>query len=340
MPCLLAVFHLCRALLASRVGLAAENIALRHQIAVLRRRVPRPRLRPGDRLVWVGLSRWFGAWRSWLAVVKPDTVVGWHRQGFRLYWRWKSRGGKPGRPAVSAAVRRLIRQMGTENLTWGAPRIRAELRLLGHDVAVSTVAKYQQRPRQPPSQSWRTFLANHTNDLASMDFFTVPTASFRLLFVFVILRHDRRRVVHCNVTSHPTAAWVARPIRQAFPFDTTPRFLLRDRDAIYGTEVGDAIRSLGIEAVVTAPRSPWQNPFVERLIGTIRRECLDHVIVLNEAHLKRILSCFWDYYHASRCHTARGDNAPLPREVQPPARGKVVGVPLVGGLQHRYCRCG
>jgi putative transposase len=186
-----------------------ENLALRQQLAILSRKRPRPRLRRRDRLFWVWLSSWFADWRSWLAIVKPETVIGWHRQGFRLYWRWKSRGGKPGRPTVSAEVRRLIRRMSAENPTWGAPRIQAELRLLGYALARSTVAKYKHRHPKPPSQSWRTFLSNHVDSLASIDLFTVPTASFRVLFVFVVLRHRRRQVVHVNVTAHPTAALMA-----------------------------------------------------------------------------------------------------------------------------------
>jgi transposase InsO family protein len=236
-------------------------------------------------------------------------------------------------------VRDLIARMSRENLTWGSPRIQAELRLLGHEVAEATVAKYRPRHPKPPSQTWRTFLKNHVSTLASLDFFVVPTVTFRLLYVFILLRHARRRVVHFHVTATPTAAWVSRQWRQAFPFETTPRYLIRDRDGLYGEEVRRCLASLPIEEVVTAPWSPWQSAYVERMIGSIRRELLDHVIVLNERHLRRLLSSYLEYYHHSRPHRGLGHNAPEPRAVEPPERGRVVAEPMVGGLPHRYRRC-
>jgi transposase InsO family protein len=299
---------------------------------------PRPRLRWRDRLFWVVLARLFSGWRDWLKVIQPETVLRWHRAGFRLFWRWKSGGGKPGRPTIPQEVIRLIRRMARENATWGAPRIQAELRLLGHEVAESTVAKYLPRGRKPPSPNWRTFLRNHVGVLASIDLFVVPTATFGLLYGLVILCHQRRRVAHFNVTAHPTATWVAQQLREAFPFGQAPRYLIRDRDGVYGEEVVHCLKSLGIEAVVTAPRSPWQNPFVERLIGTLRRELLDHVIVLGERHLMRLLSSFFAYYHEARCHQSLDGNAPEPRAVEPPERGAVVSIPMVGGLHHVYRR--
>ena len=216
-----------------------------------------------------------------LHALHPDTVVRWHRQGFRFYWRWKSRSPKPGRPPVDTEIRRLIRQMQSANVGWGAPRIHGELRKLGIEVSQATVSKYMVRQRKPPSQTWRTFLDNHTDCIAGIDFFTVPSATFRILYVFVVLSHDRRHIVHFNVTAHPTVRWTAQQMVEAFPFDSAPRYLLRDRDAIYGEKVRRRIKSLGIEEVVTTPRSPWQNPFCERVIGSIRRDCLNHVIVLN-----------------------------------------------------------
>jgi transposase InsO family protein len=310
-------------------------------LAVLCRRRPRPNLRRRDRLFWVGLSWLYSGWRSALVVVQPQTVVHWHQQGFKLWWRWKSRAKRLGRPPLAKDIQTLIRRMARENPTWGAPRIQAELRLLGHDVAEATVAKYMRRPRQrkPPSQTWRTFLTNHVNTLAAMDFFVVPTVTFRLLYVFVILSHARRRVAHFHVTTTTTAAWVSKQLREAFPFETAPRYLIRDRDAIYGAEVRRCLASLHVEEVVTAPRSPWQNPYCERLIGSLRRECLDHVIVLNEQHLRRILSSYLDYYHHSRPHMGLGHNAPVQRAVEPPERGRIVAEPMVGGLHHRYRRC-
>ena len=321
-----------------RAALALENLALRQQLAVLHRSAPRPKLRWRDRLFWVWLSRLWSGWREVLVLVQPETVVRWHRLGFRWFWRWKSRG-RPGRPTMNREVRQLIRRMSRENPLWGAPRIRAELHLLGHDVAASTVAKYMtRRTDKPPSQTWRTFLRNHVGSLASIDFFVVPTVTFRLLYAFVVLRHDRRRVVHFNITEHPTAVWVAQQLREAFPFDEAPRYLIRDRDSIYGTEVRRCLKSMGIEEVVIAPRSPWQNPFVERLIGTLRRELLDHVIVLNERHLRCLLRSYFDYYHQARCHRALDQNAPVPRVVEPPTAGAVQSVSMVGGLHHRYRR--
>ena len=228
--------------------------------------------------------------------------------------------------------------MSRENPLWGAPRIQAELRLLGHNVAESTVAKYMVRRTRPPSATWRSFLANHVGCLASVDFFVVPTVTFKLLYGFLVLRHDRRRVVHINVTAHPTADWVARQVKDAFPFDETPRYLIRDRDGAYGACFRECLESMGVEEVLTAPRSPWQNPYVERLIGSVRRECLNHVIVFGEAHLRRILSRYFDYYHNSRTHRALDDNAPCPRAVEPPGWGRVVAVPQVGDLHHRYTR--
>jgi len=328
----------CRGSLADRAMLIAENLALRQQLAVYRRVVNRPRLRPRDRVFWVWLSQFWNGWQSALIIVQPDTVVRWQRQGFRLYWRWKSRPSKMGRPHLERTVQQLIRRMCRENPLWGAPRIRAELGLLGHDLAESTVARYLFRPKKPPSPTWKTFLANHAREIVATDFFVVPTATFRLLYCFLVLSHDRRRVLHFNVTQHPTSVWTARQLVEAFPFAAAPRFLLHDRDSIYGDAFKQRVKSIGIEEVLTAPRSPWQNPYVERLIGSIRRECLDHVIVLNEAHLKRILSSYFAYYHGSRTHMGLDGNSPEPREVEPPQLGPVVAIPHVGGLHHRYTR--
>jgi putative transposase len=336
---ILALLMYLRALLRHRLTLAAENLALRQQLATLHRSVPKPRLHDHDRRFWILLARLWPGWRSALLIVAPATVVRWHRQGFRYYWRWKSRG-QPGRPLIDAEARQLIRRLSRDNPLWGAPRIQAELRLLGHDLAEATVVKYMVRRRdQPPSQTWRTFLKNHVGTLAAIDFCVVPTVTFRLLYCFVVLRHDRRRVVHVNVTTHPTAAWVARQVVQAFPFDEAPRYLIRDRDGVYGHELRRTLERLGIEEVVIAPCSPWQNPFVERWIGTLRRECLDHVIVLNEAHLMQIVASFLEYYHRARPHQSLAQNAPEPRSVEPPERGPVVAESLVGGLHHRYRRC-
>ena len=237
----------------------------------------------------MGLSRVWPKWEDVLQLVKPATVIAWHRAGFRLFWRWRSRGG---RPPVAAELRELVRKLATDNEGWGAPRIHGELLKLGFAVAQSTVAAWMPKhssPRKPPSQTWRTFLKNHLSESAAMDFFVIPTATFQLLYGFVILAHDRRRVLHIAVTSHPTAEWVSRQLREAFPFDSAPRFLHRDRDGIYGHAVTATIKAMGIEEVVSAPRSPWQNPYCERVIGTLRRELFDNVIVLGESHARGLL---------------------------------------------------
>ena len=329
---------LCRGLFSDRATLVAENLALRQQLAIYRRTIKWPRLRLCDRVFWVWLSRYWSGWRSVLVIVQPETVVRWHRQGFRLYWRWKSRSGKTGRPELDRTLQALVRRMCRENSLWGAPRIQAELALLEHEVAESTVARHMLRSKKSSSPTWKTFLANHARDIVATDFFVVPTATFRLLYCFVVLLHDRRRVLHFNVTANPTSIWTAQQVVEAVPFQAAPRFLLHDRDSIYGGAFKERVKSLGMEEVVTAPRSPWQNPYVERLIGSIRRECLDHVIVLNEDHLKRILSSYLEYYHDARPHMSLDSNAPIPREVEPPDRGPVVAVPHVGGLHHRYTR--
>ena len=323
----------------TRVVLQAEIIALRHQLLVLQRssRGQRLRLRVFDRLFWVWLSRLWSGWQSVLLIVKPETVISWHRKGFRLYWAWKSRH-RQGRPNVSTEIRDLIRKMSAANPRWGAPRIHGELLKLGLEVSQATVAKYMVRHRKPPSQTWRTFLKNHMTTMVSADFFVVPTITFRLLFVFVILSHDRRRPVHFALTINPTAEWAAHQLVEAFPWDSAPRYLLRDRDGIYGTAFGDAARSLDIREILTAAQSPWQNPYVERLIGSIRRECLDHVIVFNETGLRRVLKEYFDYYERSRTHLSLDKDAPIPRSVQPPELGTVVELPQVGGLHHRYER--
>ena len=243
-----------------------------------------------------------------------------------------------GRPKIDREIRNLIKRMSQENPLWGVPRIQAELHLLGFDVAESTVAKYRVKRNKPASQSWRSFLDNHVGQIAAVDFFTVTTATFRTLFCFIVLLHDRRKVVHFNVTQHPTAEWTAQQIIEAFPEDTAPRFLLRDRDQIYGEEFRRRVAGMDIEEILTSPRSPWQNPYAERVIGTIRRECLDHVIILNEEHLRRILREYFLYYHEVRPHMSLGSNSPSGREVEPSAQGQVMSMPVLGGLHHRYRR--
>jgi len=321
-----------------RAALQLELIAVRHQLATMKRTSRRPSLQPADRLLWVLLSRLLPNWREMLVIVKPETVIGWHRKGFRLYWTWKSRRRRGGRPPIPRHVRALISRMSRENPLWGAPRIHGELLKLGIEVSEATVSKYLARLPKPPSQTWRTFLGNHAEALASIDFFVLPTATFRLLMVFIVLHHERRQVVHFGVTAHPTAAWVAQQITEAFPWDSAPRYVIRDRDSVYGALVRARIKAMGIEEVVTAPRSPWQNPFVERMIGSIRRECLDHLIVIDERHLRRTLVSYFDYYHRSRTHLSLGKDSPVHRPVESAKAGEVIALPQVGGLHHRYER--
>jgi putative transposase len=323
----------------SRAALELENLALRHQIGVLQRSArKRPTLTSWDRLLWICLSSLWRDWRSALAIVKPETVVAWHRAGFRLFWTWKVWRGQAGRPVISRQVRDLIRKMCRENPGWGAPRIHGELLKLGIDIGESSVSKYMVRCRKPPSQTWRTFLENHAKQLVSVDFFTVPTIRFQVLYVFLVLAHDRRRILHFNVTVHPTAQWTGQQLREAFPFAQLPRYLLRDRDAIFGHDFRQQVRDLGICEVLSAPRSPWQRAYVERVIGSIRRECLDHVIVFQESSLRKILNSYFEYYHRSRTHISLGKDSPEPRAIQPLEMGSVVSVPQVGGLHHRYER--
>src|SRR5216117_4522616 len=243
-----------------------------------------------------------------------------------------------GRPPVNAQIQALVTQMAVANPLWGAPRIHGELLKHGIDVAERTVSRMLPKRRMPPSQSWRTFLTNHFRDLVSVDFFTVPTAGLRVLFVLVVLAHDRRRVLHFNVTAHPTAAWTAQQIVDAFPDDSAPPYLLHDRDKIYGHSFRQRVRGMGIDEILTAPHSPWQNPFAERLIGSIRRECLDHVLVLGERHLRRTLARYFSYYHRARTHLSLDKDAPDRRPIEPPEFGTVIQIPEVGGLHHRYVR--
>src|SRR3984957_8868547 len=323
----------------SRGALELENLALRHQIGVLERSVrKRPKLTAADRLFWVFLSRVWDDWRSALDIVQPATGIAWHRQGFRLFWIWKIRHGRVGRPAVACEVRDLIRKMSRENPLWGAPHIHGELLKLGIEISETSVAKYLVRHRKPPSQTWRTFLNHHVHNLVSIDFFTVPTIRFQVLYVFLVLAHDRRRVLHFNVTAHPTAEWTTQQLREAFPFNSAPRYLLQDRDRIFGDNFTRQVQDMGIEQVLSAPRSPWQGAYVERIIGTIRRECLDPVIIFSETALYRQVKSFTEYYHAPRTHLSLSKDSPESRVVQPPELGLIVAIPQVGGLHHRYER--
>jgi hypothetical protein len=307
----------------SKLRLEAENAVLRHQLMVLRRRLQgRVRLTNHDRWFFVQLYRWFPPILPVLMIIRPETLVRWHRVGFRRYWRWQSRR-RGGRPQIDTELRALIRQISTENQLWGAPRIHGELLKLGFSVAQSTVARYMVKRRGPPGQGWQTFLRNHAPDIAAMDLFVVPTIGFRLLYGFVIVRIDRRELIWINVTTNPTAEWIARQTTEAFPWDG-------------GAVVTRRMRAMGIRDKPIAPASPWQNGFAERLIGSIRRECLDHIIVLGEVHLRRILKNYAAYCNGVRMHRSLQKDAPVSRPVQ--RSGAMISHAILGGLHHQYVR--
>jgi transposase InsO family protein len=323
-------------LFRSRPALETEILALRQQIVVLRR----GKL---TRLQFLALDRWMLGWIcrlfpnccDALAIVRPETVNRWHRAGFRSYWLWKSRR-RLGRPAVSAEIRQLIREMSIANPWWGAPRIHGEMLKLGIDIGQTSVAKYLVRQRRPPSQGWKTFLRNHSDGIAAMDLFVVPTVSFQLLYGLLIIGHRRRQILWLGVTAHPSAEWIANQLTEACGWERTPTYLIRDRDACYGNVFTRRLRSLGIRDRPTPPRSPWQNGYAERLIGSIRRECLDHVVVFGERHLRHVLYCYMEYYNATRTHLSLEKDPPITRTIQ--SVGRIQSCPILGGLHHQYAR--
>src|SRR3981189_2731086 len=319
-----------RARLESRICLP------QHKLNVLRRRAPsKPKLTVADRMIFVWLYRLFPSVNSAITIVQSKNLIRWPRAGFRLHWRWKSRS-QGGRPKVSMEIRRLIREISLANRLWGAPRIHGELLKLGIEVAQSTVAKYMARRGRGPSQTWKTFVRNHSPGIAAMDFLIVPTIGFKLLFILVILRHQRRRLISLSVTANPTADWIARQITDAFPWNEAPDYLIRDRDASYGHAVTRRLAAMGIRDHPTAPRSPWQNGYAERLIGSRPRECLDHTVVFGEGHLRRIAAAYAGYYNGFRTLLSLGKDSPGHRPVQ--RLGQLAAQPILGGLHHYYCR--
>ena len=328
--CVLAFFR-------SHKEQAVVELVLRQQLATCAETRSKPRLTPLDRAFWVALSRFWPRWKDALVIVKPDTVIRWHRRGFRLYWRAISKRG-PGRPRISKEVQILIRRLASEN-GWGARKIQAELEKLGFALGLATVSRYlpERRPDDGQRQRWMTFLRNHKDVIAGMDFFVVPTVRFGLLYVWFAIAHGRRRIIHFNVTTNPTARWVIQQLREAFPGDSTPCYLIYNNDSIFSDRVTEAIEQFQVRPKRTTYRSPWQNGTAERWVGSARRELLDHVIVFNEQHLRRLLRDYVAYYNGERVHTRLRD-APKrrPVEVRPSSEAKVVGLPRVGGLHHRY----
>ena len=320
----------------SRRRLEAENLFLRHQLNIaLRRAPPRPRLYGSDRALLVWITRIWPNLLDLSQVVKPETILRWHRFGFRAFWRWKSRN-RAGRPKIDRGLRDLIQRMSRENPLWGAPRIHGELLMLGFDVAQSTISKYMVRRRKPPSQSWKTFLRNHAGAIAAIDMCVIPTITFERLFAFLVLGHGRRQLLWVEVTSHPTAEWLARQITEAFPWVVAPAYLLRDNDGAYGHVFTRRVSAMGIRDRPISPGSPWQNGYAERLIGSVRRECLDRVLIFGEAHLRQILTMYACYYNETRTHLSLDKDAPLPRAVQ--RCGTIVATPILSGLHHQYAR--
>jgi transposase InsO family protein len=329
-------WYLVVGLFRSRAALQAEILVLRHQLNVLRRRSPKRLVFKNlDRLVFAGLYSLTPKVLEALTILKPATVIAWHRAGFRAYWRWKSRSCG-GRPRTSAEFRSLIREMSIANPLWGAPRIHGELLKLGIDVGQTTVAKYMARKRGPPSQGWKTFLHNHAHVAASMDMFVVPTVSFRLLYGFLILQHARREMLWLGVTANPSAEWIAQQLTEAYGWKETPRYLIRDRDCVYGAAFIRRVAAMGIRDRPISARSPWQNGYAERLIGSIRRDCVDHVVIFGERHLRHLLQSYQRYYNEARTHLSLRKDAPVPREVR--ALGRVLSIPILGGLHHQYVR--
>jgi transposase InsO family protein len=318
----------------SRCRLQAENLFLRHQLNIaLRRAPPRPRLCGSDRALLIWITRLWPNLVDLAQVVKPETILRWHRAGFRAYWRRKSRN-RAGRPKIDRGLRDLIQRMSRENPLWGAPRIHGELLMLGVEVAQSTVSKYMVRSRKPPSQSWKTFLQNHAEAIAAIDMCVVPTLTFELLFVF--LGHGRRQLLWFEVTRHPTAEWLARQITEAFPWTSAPAYLVRDNDRAYGHVFTSRVRAMGIRDRPISPHSPWQNGYAERLIGSLRRECPDQIVIFGEKHLRRILFAYAAYYNQARTHLALEKDAPLQRVVQ--RSGDIAAIPVLAGLHHQYVR--
>jgi len=336
---ILSLLAVIRVFFRSRTDTALEVLALRQQVAVLKHKRPRPALNSLDRLLWTTLRRFWPRWTDVLVIVKPETVVGWHRAGFRLYWRWRSRP-RGGRPRITEEIRDLIRRLADENAGWGAPKIHGELLKLGFIISERTVARYLRRVqrRGDPGKRWLTFLQNHREVIVAFDFFTVPTVTFQLLYCFFVIEHGRCKILHFNVTRHPSADWVVQQLREAFPEASPYRYAILDRDSKFDAEVIKFLKATGLQPKRTSVRAPWQNGISERWVGGCRREILDHVIPLNEAHLRRLIRDYVNYHHDDRIHDSLEKDTPnrRPVEQKPNANSIVISMPRLGGLHHRY----
>ena len=337
-----SILAVVRVFCQSRSATALEVLALRQQVAVLKRKRPRPVLNSLDRVFWTTLRRLWSRWSDVLVIVKPETVIRWHRAGFRLYWRWRSHRRR-GRSKVNDEIRGLIRRLAEENPDWGAPKIHGELLKLGLVVSERTVARYLRRilPRGNPGKRWLEFLQNHREVIVAFDFFTVPTLTFRLLYCFFVIEHGRRRILHFNVTRHPSAEWVVQQLREAFPEAGPYRYVILDRDAKFDATVITFLKATGLKPKWTSIQSPWQNGTAERWVGSCRREILDHVIALNEKHLLRLGREYLGYYHQDRIHDSLEKDTPEKRAIEqkPAAAANVISLPRLGGLHHRYSWC-
>lgn len=339
LPFILSLIAAARVFFQSRTDTAVEVLALRQQVAVLKRRRPRPPLRPLDRLFWTLLRATWSRWKDALVIVKPETVVGWHRAGFRLYWRWKSRR-RDGRPRIKEEIRVLIRRLAQENSDWGAPKIHGELQKLGFVLSERTVARYLRslQRRGDPAKKWLAFLRNHREAIVALDLFTVPTATFRVLYCFFVIEHERRRILHFNVTPHPSADWIVQQLRETFPEAASYRYAILDHDSIFNVDVIAFLKATGFKPKRTSIQAPWQNGTAERWIGSCRREILDHIIPVNEEHLRRLIRDYVCYHQEDRIHDSLNKDTPNRRAIEPrpTTDASLISLPRLGGLHHRY----
>jgi len=336
---MLALLGAMRVFFRSRGDTALEVLALRQQVAVLKRKRPRPRLNRLDRFFWTSLRQVWPRWAEVLVVVKPETVIGWHRAGFRLYWRWRSQS-RGGRPKITHEIRALIRRMADEDAGWCAPKIHGELLKLGLEVSQRSVARYLRRIRRrgDPGQRWWAFLQNHREVIVALDLFTVPTVTFPWLYCLFVIAHGRRKILHFKVTPDATAEWVVQQLREAFPEAAPYRYVVLDRESKFDAEVIAFLRATGLKAKRTSVQAPWQNGTAERWVGSCRREILDHVIALNEPPPRRLMRDYVSYHHEDRIHDSLEKDTPNRRPVEHKAAENacVVSMPRLGGLHHRY----